>query len=50
MKVLISFRVNHKFDNFEGARVRKSIKGALELNEQPYTTSNVDYYDIAHLI
>mgnify|MGYP003310721488 CR=1 FL=1 len=50
MKVLISFRVNHKFDNFEGARVRKSIKGALELNEQAYTTSSVDYYDVAHLI
>ena len=50
MKVLVSFKVNHKFDNFEGARVRKSIKGALEMAEQPYTTSLVDYYDCAHLI
>ena len=50
MKVLVSFKPNKKFDNFEGSRVRKTIKGALELFDIPYTDSEVDYYDVAHLI
>ena len=50
MKVLVSFRPNKKFDNFEGSRMRKTIKGALEILNIPYTDSNVDYYDVAHLV
>lgn len=30
--------------------MRKSIKGALEVFSIPYTDSEVDYYDVAHLI
>ena len=30
--------------------MRKSIKGALELFNIPYTDSEIDYYDVAHLI
>jgi len=50
MKVLVSFKPNKKFDNFEGTRMRKSIKGALELLEINHTDSGVDFYDVAHLI
>jgi len=50
MKVFVSGNIKHAFDNFEGARVRKSIKGALEMNEIPYTTSTLDYFDVAHLV
>jgi len=50
MKVLVSFKPNRKFDKFEGSRMRKSIKGALELLNIPYTDSVVDFYDVAHLI
>ena len=50
MKVLVSFKPNKKYDNFEGTRMRKSIKGALELLDINYTASGLDYYDIAHLI
>ena len=50
MKVLVSFKPNKKYDNFEGSRMRKTIKGALEILNIPYTDSLVDYYDVAHLI
>ena len=50
MKVLVLFKPNRKFDNFEGSRMRKSIKGALELLNIPYTDSGIDYYDVAHLV
>ena len=50
MKVLVSFKPNKKFDNFQGSRMRKTIKGALEFLNIPYTDSLVDYYDVAHLI
>ena len=50
MKVLVSFKPNKNYDNFEGARMRKTIKGALELLNITHTDSLVDYYDVAHLI
>ena len=50
MKVLVSFKPNRKYDNFEGSRMRKTIKGALEFLNISYTDSLVDYYDVAHLI
>ena len=50
MRVLIYFKPKEKFDNFEGTRLRKSIKGALEINNIDYTSEYVDHYDIAHFI
>jgi len=50
MRVLIYFKPKEKFDNFEGARLRKTIKGALEVADIDYTAKDVDYYDIAHFI
>ena len=50
MRVLIYFKPREKFDNFEGARMRKTIKGALEINNIDYTSDFVDYYDIAHFV
>lgn len=51
MKILVSFQPNNKKAvDFEGARMRKTIKGALEIIDIEYTTSLVDSYDIMHLI
>ncbi len=50
MKILVSFQPQNRFDNFEGARMRKTIKGALEINDIPYTTNLLDTYDIAHFM
>ena len=50
MKVLVSFQPNKKASDFEGVRLRKTIKGALEMVGVEYTTSIVDKYDIVHLI
>lgn len=48
MKVLIPYQPINKTDTSEGARIRKSIKGALELTGVRYTSSQVDNYDVAH--
>ena len=50
MKVLVSFQPNRKASDFEGVRLRKTIKGALEMVGVDYTTSIVDKYDVVHLI
>lgn len=50
MKVLVHFQPSLKFDNFEGARMRKTIKGALEMVETKYTSNLLDDYDVAHFI
>ena len=50
MKVLVYYKPNRKFDNFEGTRMRKCIKGSLELINVTYTDNPVDYYDVANLI
>ena len=50
MKAFVHFQPNPKFDNFEGARLRKSIKSALEVLEVPYTDSLMDDFDVAHFI
>ncbi|MCR5505902.1 MAG: glycosyltransferase [Bacilli bacterium] len=50
MKVLVSFQPNKKASDFEGARLRKTIKGSLEILNVEYTTSIVDKFDIMHLI
>ena len=50
MRVLIYFKPKEKFDNFEGTRLRKTLKGALEINNIEYTSEYVDRYDVAHFI
>ena len=51
MKVFISFEPNKKHDNFEGSRLRKTIKGALEINNIPYVSHRMEgNYDLLHLI
>lgn len=50
MKVLVSFQPNKKATDFEGVRLRKTIKGALEMVGVEYTTSIVEKHDIVHLI
>lgn len=50
MRALIYFKPKEKFDNFEGTRLRKTLKGALEINNIEYTSEYVDRYDIAHFI
>ena len=50
MKVLVYFQPNPKFDNFEGTRMRKIIKGALEMVETQHTSNILDDYDVAHFM
>ena len=50
MKVLVYFQPNSKHDNFEGARMRKTIKGALEVLGETYTSNIYDDYDVAHFM
>jgi len=48
MKVFVPFQLGKKAPNFEGARLRKNIKSALELNSVQYATNSADSFDIAH--
>ncbi len=50
MKVLISFRQEQKATPFEATRLRKNIKGSLELAGVEYTESPAASPDIAHFI
>ncbi len=51
MRVLIYFEQNKRNKNlYEGARVRKSLKGACELNKLSYTSDPREPYDIAHFV
>ena len=50
MKVLVYFQPSPKHDNFEGARMRKTIKGALEVIDLKYTSNLYDDYDVAHFM
>ena len=50
MRVLVYFQPSPKHDNFEGARMRKTIKGALEVIDQRYTSNLYDDYDVAHFM
>ncbi len=50
MKVCVYFEPILKRDNFEGARLRKSIKGALEAINIPYTKNIIDSYDVIHFL
>ena len=48
MKVLVSFQPNTRAPDFEGARLRKIIKGSLEMINVEYTTSIVDSFDVEY--
>ena len=50
MKTLVYFQPSSKHDNFEGARMRKTIKGALEVVGSTYTSNLYDDYDVAHFM
>ena len=50
MKALIYFQPGSKYDNYEGTRMRKTIKGALEVVDMQYTSNIYDEYDVAHFI
>ena len=50
MKVLVYFQPSRRFDNYEGTRMRKTIKGALEVSDIPYTSNIYDEYDVAHFM
>lgn len=50
MKVLVYFQPNAKHDNFEGARLRKTIKSALEMKNIPYTDTLMGDFDVAHFL
>ena len=50
MKVLVHYQPNDISDNFEGARLRKTVKSALEMLSIPYTDALVDEFDIAHFL
>ena len=50
MKILVYFQPSPKHDYFEGARMRKTIKGALEIVGSKYTSNLYDDYDVAHFM
>lgn len=50
MKICVYFNPRIENDNFEGTRLRKTIKGALELTDVPYTSRTIDNYEIIHFI
>lgn len=49
MKICVYFDPKHS-TTFEGARLRKNIKGALEREKIQYTKNIIDSYDIVHFI
>ena len=50
MKVFVHFQPDPRDDNFEGARLRKTIKSALEVLGIPHTDTLMDDFDVAHFI
>ena len=50
MKVLVYFQPKRETNIFEGARLRKSIKGSLEMVDVEHTSNILDTYNIIHLI
>ena len=50
MKPCIYFSPKASKDNFEGARLRKNLKGALEIKNIEYAKSIFDSYDLIHFI
>ncbi|MCF0117534.1 MAG: glycosyltransferase [Bacilli bacterium] len=50
MKVCVYFNPNKQSEIYEGVRLIKNIKGALNLHGIPYAKNLNDSYDIAHFI
>lgn len=50
MKICVYFNPGEEKDVFEGKRLRKNIKGALELEQLEHAKDIIDEYDILHLI
>ncbi len=50
MRILIHFNPGRKKDIFAGTRLRKNLKGALELNNTQWVDSIYAFPDIAHLL
>lgn len=50
MKILVYFDPKKEFNNFEGARLRKTIKGALEMINIEHTSNLLDSFNIVNLI
>lgn len=50
MKALVYFQPKKANNIFEGARLRKSIKGALEMVDVEHTSNLLDTFNIIHLI
>lgn len=50
MKVFVHFQPKYTKDVYEGMRLRKNIKGALELNNVEIAKNSLDNYDLAHFI
>ena len=50
MKVLVHFQPSQLNDDFEGARLRKTIKGSLEVNGIIHTNTLMDDFDVAHFV
>ena len=50
MKALVYFQPKKTSNIFEGARLRKSIKGALEMVDVEHTSNLLDTFNVIHLI
>lgn len=50
MKILVHYAPGPKYDVYEGTRLRKNIKGALELNDITWVESIFALPEIAHFI
>jgi 1,2-diacylglycerol-3-alpha-glucose alpha-1,2-glucosyltransferase len=50
MKVFVHFQPRYLKDVYEGMRLRKNIKGALELTNIEIAKNSIDHYDVAHFI
>ncbi|MCR5078642.1 MAG: glycosyltransferase [Bacilli bacterium] len=50
MKVLIYFNSKNPHDTFEGARLRKTLKGACESQDVPWVDDKSEHVEVAHFI
>jgi 1,2-diacylglycerol-3-alpha-glucose alpha-1,2-glucosyltransferase len=50
MKVFVHFQPRYLKDVYEGMRLRKNIKGALELANIEIAKNSIDNYDVAHFL
>lgn len=48
MKICVHFQRKDKYQAFEGVRLVKSIKGALDIANIRYVRNDIEYYDILH--